>query len=135
LSQRVFDEEYNWQFKTTIKERVAAGGASGALFFFSRSEMFMAKSCTVEEFATLTKNARAYADYFESTKGANSFISKVYGAYKMILNSLTVHFFVMNNIFYSKDENENNVIMHEKYDIKGKVLLLISVVVPLPDVT
>lgn len=65
------------QFKTTIKERVASGGASGALFFFSRSEMFMAKSCTIEEFATLTKNAKAYADYFESAKGTNSFISKV----------------------------------------------------------
>jgi hypothetical protein len=39
--------------------------------------MFMAKSCTIEEFETLTKNAKSYADYFESAKGSNSFISKV----------------------------------------------------------
>ena len=53
------------------------GGASGALFFYSRDEMFIAKSCTEEEFMTLTKNAKAYADYFESVKGRNSFIGKV----------------------------------------------------------
>lgn len=40
----------------------------------------------------------------------------------MKLNSLTVCFFVMNNIFYSKDENDDNLVIHEKYDIKVGVV-------------
>lgn len=47
---------------------------------------------------------------------------QVYGAYEMKLNSLTVHFFVMNNIFFSKDEHDENVVIHEKYDIKGSTV-------------
>jgi hypothetical protein len=76
-SQRVSDEEYIEQFRTTIKERVTQGGASGAFFFFSRDEKFIAKSCTSEEFAVLTLNAKPYADYLESQRGRRSYISKV----------------------------------------------------------
>ena len=66
------------QFQTTIKERVTQGGASGAFFFFSRDELFIAKSCTEEELDTLTKNAKHYADYVCSEKGRKTIISKVW---------------------------------------------------------
>ena len=65
------------QFHTTIKERVTQGGASGAFFFFSRDEIFIAKSCTKEELETIRSNAKSYADYLESKAGSRSFISKV----------------------------------------------------------
>jgi hypothetical protein len=62
-------------FSTTIKERLTQGGASGAFFFFSKGEKFIAKSCTKEEVETLEKNAKAYADYM--VKYPDSYISKV----------------------------------------------------------
>ncbi len=65
-------------FKTTIKERVTQGGASGAFFFFSKDEVFLAKSCTRTEFEVLVDNAEKFSDYFESPKGKHSFINKVY---------------------------------------------------------
>jgi hypothetical protein len=76
-SQGVTTDEYIEQFRTTIKERVTQGGASGAFFFFSRDEKFICKSCTEEEFHVLTSNAKEYADYLESDKGKDSYISKV----------------------------------------------------------
>lgn len=120
--QRVSDEDYIEQFRTTIKERVTQGGASGAFFFFSKDELFIAKSCTPEEFEVLTSNAKAYADYLESDKGKDSYISKVYGAYTMQIYGISLHFFVMNNLFYDKDASGSNLSIHEKYDIKGSTV-------------
>lgn len=62
-------------FSSTIKERITEGGASGAFFFFSKGETFLAKSCTTEEADVLNDNGKAYADYMEQNK--ESFISKV----------------------------------------------------------
>jgi hypothetical protein len=62
-------------FSNTIKERLTQGGASGAFFFFSKGEKFIAKSCTDEEMETLKTNARQYADYMVANPG--SYISKV----------------------------------------------------------
>lgn len=154
-TQRVSEEEYieylyfaikiivynrtSRQFRTTIKERVTQGGASGAFFFFSRDEKFIAKSCTEEELGTLTKNAKAYADYFESERGKCSYISKVknflalvfrlrfiyfqiFGAYTLRIYGISLHFFVMNNLFYGKDSKGQNLAIHEKYDIKGSTV-------------
>jgi hypothetical protein len=121
-SQRVSDEDYIEQFRTTIKERVTQGGASGAFFFFSRDEKFIAKSCTAEEFAVLCVNAKRYADYLDSEKGKNSYISKVFGAYTMQIYGISLHFFVMNNLFHDKDATGENLSIHEKYDIKGSTV-------------
>ena len=64
-------------FETTIKERLTEGGASGAFFFFSKDEVFIAKSCTEEEAQVLKNNAKQYADYLESPLGKKTYISKV----------------------------------------------------------
>jgi 1-phosphatidylinositol-4-phosphate 5-kinase len=116
------------QFKTTIKERVTQGGASGAFFFFSRDELFIAKSCTTEELETIRRNAVAYADYISSSLGRRSFISKIYGAYTLQIYGISLHFFVMNNLFVAaKIKNAETgdiqaMAIHEKYDIKGSTV-------------
>jgi hypothetical protein len=79
---------YCRQFKTTIKERVTSGGASGAFFFFSRDELFIAKSCTTEEMETIRVNAKPYADYLSSPSGMKSFISKVIDNVDLFIRSL-----------------------------------------------
>jgi hypothetical protein len=56
---------------------VTEGGASGAFFFFSKDELFIAKSCTEDELTALTSCAKQYADYLESPEGRGSYISKV----------------------------------------------------------
>lgn len=62
-------------FSTTIKERLTQGGASGAFFFFSKGEKFIAKSCTNAEIESLKSCAERYSNYM--TKNKDSFISKV----------------------------------------------------------
>ncbi len=59
----------------TIKERLTEGGASGAFFFFTKDEKFIAKSCTTEEFLHIRRTAPKLADYFE--QHSHSFITKV----------------------------------------------------------
>jgi hypothetical protein len=75
LATGIDDEAFITAFSTTIKERLTQGGASGAFFFFSKGERFIAKSCTMQEMETLKTNAKAYADYMVANK--NSYISKV----------------------------------------------------------
>lgn len=106
-------------FKTTVKERVSQGGASGAFFFFSKDEMFIAKSCTKNEFATVVSHASQFADYYSSPKGRFTYISKIYGAYKLQIYSADIYFFVMANLFYVPNKT---LIIHEKYDIKGSTV-------------
>lgn len=101
------------EFSTTIKERLTQGGASGAFFFFSKGENFIAKSCTEEEAYTLERNAAKYADYM--CKNKKSYISKILGAYKLKIYGNALYFFVMNNLFFNKE----GLTMNEKYDIKG----------------
>lgn len=113
-------ESLNWgwcswrsSFSTTIKERLTEGGASGAFFFFSKGENFIAKSCTEGEVSVLTNNAQQYADYLIANPG--SYISKILGVYQLQIYGNKLNFFVMNNLFY----NTVGLTMNEKYDIKG----------------
>lgn len=100
-------------FSTTIKERLTEGGASGAFFFFSKGENYIAKSCTSEELTTLAVNAQEYANFLIANPG--SYISKILGVYRLRIYGNSLNFFVMNNLFY----NTQGLTMHEKYDIKG----------------
>eukprot|EP01038_Epipyxis_sp_PR26KG_P014040 gene14040-18831_t len=109
----ITDEIYIHLFSTTIKERLSEGGASGAFFFFSRGEKFIAKSCTLSEIETLQSNAAQYADYLVANP--ESFISRIFGAYRLKIYGNALYFFVMNNLFLNADK----LMMNEKYDIKG----------------
>jgi 1-phosphatidylinositol-4-phosphate 5-kinase len=100
-------------FSTTIKERLTEGGASGAFFFYSKDEKLIAKSCSEEEFEVLGFMAPSYADYMLRNK--KSYIGKIFGAYRLKIYGNSLHFFVMNNLFFNKDK----LTMNEKYDIKG----------------
>jgi len=109
----VDDEMFKTAFKNTIKERLTEGGASGAFFFFSMGERFIAKSCTETEMDALISNASKYANYLADNR--ESFITRIYGAYKLHIYGTDLNFFVMNNIFLTP----NNEIINEKYDLKG----------------
>lgn len=109
----ISDEYFASAFSTTIKERLTEGGASGAFFFFSKGENFIAKSCTEEEVNVLRNNALLYADFIIANP--DSYISKILGVYTLRIYGNSLNFFVMNNLFY----NEVGLSMNEKYDIKG----------------
>ena len=40
----------------------------------------------------------------------------------MQIYGISLHFFVMNNLFYDKDSTGANLSIHEKYDIKGSTV-------------
>jgi hypothetical protein len=109
----VSEREFIDAFSETVKERLQDGGASGAFFFFSKGERFMAKSCTEEELTNIRVNIHTYADYFE--KNPMSCIARIYGAFQLRIYSTSFYFYVMHNIFLTLDHE----IVNEKYDIKG----------------
>lgn len=109
----VSEREFMDAFSETVKERLQDGGASGAFFFFSKGERFMAKSCSEAELLNIRRNVHTYADYFE--KNPMSCIARVYGAFQLRIYSTSFFFYVMHNIFLTLDEE----VVNEKYDIKG----------------
>lgn len=120
-------------FSETVKERLLSGGASGAFFFFSKDEMYIAKSCTLTEMITIRENAEQLAEYFEANP--LSCIARIYGAYLLHIYGTDLHFYVMQNIFKGKSllNGINSAlcaevtpssaptveVINEKYDIKG----------------
>jgi hypothetical protein len=104
---------YHEAFSKVLKERLVSGGASGAFFFFSQGEQFIAKSCTEEELEFICSNSHNYANYL--CKYPDSFISKIYGAYRLRIYGVSLNFFVQMNLFL----NESGLDINEKYDIKG----------------
>lgn len=113
LNDNVADDAYIMSFMKTIKERLTEGGASGAFFFFTKDERFIAKSCTTDEVAHIRRSAVVMAKYLE--ENPYSFITKIYGAYKLQIYGTSFYFFVTNNIFLNPD----NEVINEKYDLKG----------------
>lgn len=109
----VSEREFMDAFSETVKERLQDGGASGAFFFFSKGERFMAKSCSEAELINIRRNIHTYADYFE--KNPMSCIARIYGAFQLRIYSTSFYFYVMHNIFLSHDGE----VVNEKYDIKG----------------
>lgn len=109
----VSKELYAEEFSKSIKQRMTEGGASGAFFFFSKTDKFVGKSCTEEEMEVLVQNAEAYSEYM--TKHRNTFICKIYGVYELRIYNEVLYFFVMNNLFL----NDDGLTMNEKYDLKG----------------
>ena len=112
----VSDEIYNEEFSKTMKERLIEGGASGAFFFFSKGQAYIAKSCTSEELLNLKINAKEYAQHMEDNPG--SFITRIFGVYMLRIYGTELNFFVMNNLFLTNNPNE----VIEKYDIKGSTV-------------
>jgi len=113
LSSGVEDLDYITSFMKTIKERLTEGGASGAFFFFTKDEKFISKSCTLDEIAHIRRSSLMLSRYFQ--ENPDSFITKIYGAYKLQIYGTSFYFFVTNNIFL----NPYNEVINEKYDLKG----------------
>lgn len=109
----VSEREFINAFSETVKERLQDGGASGAFFFFSKGERFMAKSCSEAELLNIRRNVHTYASYFE--KNPMSCIARIYGAFQLRIYSTSFYFYVMHNIFLTLDQE----VVNEKYDIKG----------------
>ncbi len=62
-------------FDQDIQSRVTEGGASNALFFYSRCGRFIAKSCTTEEMSHIRKIAPLLEEYFKTQR--ETLITKV----------------------------------------------------------
>jgi predicted lipoprotein with Yx(FWY)xxD motif len=115
-------DDYIAQFRKTAKERITKGGASGAFFFFSNDDKFVAKSCSQSEFNMLLKYPPEFADYYESLEGKYSFIGRVLGAYSLALYGTDIHFFVMSNLLCAKDDEGVPFTFEERYDLKGSTV-------------
>lgn len=87
----------------TAKARVTAGGASGAFFFFSGDERFIAKSCTAGEMRELRRIADQYATYVSGNP--ETFIVRILGAYSLTIYGNRFYFMVMQNIFYNRNKD------------------------------
>lgn len=111
----ITEDMYINSFKSILKERLTQGGASGSFFFYSEHEYFIGKSCTQSEMSVLIDNAEKFANYMCDETNNATFISKIYGAYRLRIYGVSLYFFVMMNIFL----NDENLSMNEKYDIKG----------------
>lgn len=105
-------EAYTKAFEKQLKARLTQGGASGALFFFSNCESYIAKSCSRAEREVVITNAKEYCEYLE--RYPNTKITKILGIYRLKIYGVKMNFFVMTNIFPS-----NDIVYSEKYDIKG----------------
>ena len=112
---KISPEEYSQAFDKKLKARLTQGGASGALFFFSHCEKFIAKSCSKAEKDVILSNAKSYCEYLE--KHGGTYITKILGIYRLKIYGVKMNFFVMNNIFQAPPNNGIN--FSEKYDIKG----------------
>lgn len=66
---------FNSAFDRDIQSKVTEGGASNALFFYSRCGRFIAKSCTISEMSHIRQVAPQLADYFRQQR--NTLITKV----------------------------------------------------------
>lgn len=82
-------------------------------FFFTKDERFIAKSCTLEEITHIRRSSLMISNYF--LENPDSFITRIYGAYKLKIYGTSFYFFVTNNIFL----NPNDEVINEKYDLKG----------------
>eukprot|EP00602_Paraphysomonas_sp_CaronLab_P007183 CAMPEP_0185034010 /NCGR_PEP_ID=MMETSP1103-20130426/23489_1 /TAXON_ID=36769 /ORGANISM="Paraphysomonas bandaiensis, Strain Caron Lab Isolate" /LENGTH=611 /DNA_ID=CAMNT_0027570487 /DNA_START=831 /DNA_END=2666 /DNA_ORIENTATION=- len=104
---------YARSFEKQIVNRVTEGGASNALFFYSQCGRFMAKSCNAEEMQHIRTHAYRLMGYLANNK--ESFITKIYGAYKLKMYACDLYFIVTNNVLQTK----NGELISEKYDLKG----------------
>ncbi len=101
------------------------GGASNALFFYSKCNRFIVKSCTASEMKQIRGKARLLRDHFQASP--NSFLTKVtrnflhltnsqiFGAYKLQMYACDLYFIVTNNVLKTR----GNEVISEKYDLKG----------------
>jgi len=83
LASGMSDELYQELFLETVKERVTQGGASGALFFFSKGEICIAKSVSRGDMQALRDDALKYRDYIEANP--SSYIARIFGAYTLTI--------------------------------------------------
>lgn len=110
-----------WLFgykQKTAKARVTAGGASGAFFFFSGDERFIAKSCTAGEMRELRRIVDQYTAYV--TTHPETFIVRIFGAYSLTIYGNRFYFMVMQNIFH----NDNKDIPTLRYYYDSNCVLL-----------
>ena len=69
----------NSSFEQQVENRVTEGGASSALFFYSKCNKFIVKSCTISEMEQIRANAHLLRDHFQNHP--KSFITKVILSY------------------------------------------------------
>jgi hypothetical protein len=79
ISAGISDDAFIDAFKHTVKERLTEGGASGAFFFYSQGEKFVAKSLKRTDIDNLLGCVEAYTTHLLNNK--NSLITKVGGLY------------------------------------------------------
>jgi len=112
---KITPDDYSNAFEKKLKARLTQGGASGALFFFSHDEKFIAKSCSKAERDVILGNAKSYCEYLE--QNVDTYITKILGIYRLKIYGVKMNFFVMTNIFQVSPTKE--ITFSEKYDIKG----------------
>lgn len=97
--------------KLTTFYVISSSGRSGSFIWLSFDRKFLIKSVSFEEFQLLRKQLHKFHLHYK--KNPNTFISRIYGLYKIVSpKGETTYFVVMSNLF-------DSVEIHEQYDLKG----------------
>ena len=140
------DEEYEqeWDDFKAMKIRLNDGGASGAVssqffrvgfsryrrvlpllslnqfFIFSKTERFIAKSCTRQEKDTFLAMMHNYTEHHR--RNPKSYLVRIVGVAKLKMFFKDYYFLVMENIFWKNLHDDLQIegqLIQERYDIKG----------------
>jgi hypothetical protein len=112
---------------------VSESGASGAIFFFSKDNQFIAKSCTQEEMEHLKAVAPKLRDYFQqnphtlitqvaflsSHPHPHPFPPQIFGAYRLQMYAAQIFFFVSRNVLWSPPRDLPSPLRVDIFDLKG----------------
>lgn len=112
------------------KVGVSECGVSGAIFFFSRDNQFIAKSCTEEEMYHILSVAGSLKDYFRenphtlitqvpSLMDPSLIDFQIYGVYRLQMYAAQIFFFVSRNVLWHPPHNLNPPLRVDIYDLKG----------------
>eukprot|EP00300_Choanocystis_sp_HF-7_P012199 c17789_g1_i1.p1 GENE.c17789_g1_i1~~c17789_g1_i1.p1 ORF type:complete len:752 (-),score=155.23 c17789_g1_i1:105-2360(-) len=128
LAFDISDDEIEQELNKRVKSRKLEGGASNALFFFTRTERFIVKSLTPREYSFWKRKsylhktrALEYAEYVEVHR-AHTRLCRIIGVYRLHLHGAVLPFFVMENAFWAAHPEPGPVAINEVYDLKGSRL-------------
>eukprot|EP00298_Acanthocystis_sp_HF-20_P014811 c20911_g3_i1.p1 GENE.c20911_g3_i1~~c20911_g3_i1.p1 ORF type:complete len:419 (+),score=162.48 c20911_g3_i1:10-1266(+) len=86
-----------------------ASGKSSSWFFFSSDMRYAIKTCSKSDLEALTGLLNGYSEHVKSS----TLLPKFYGLYTIKIDSLSVTFLVMNNVF------AGYLTIHQRFDLKG----------------
>lgn len=91
-------------------------GKSGSFFFFSHDSRFLIKTMTKDDFDAWMKMFKEY--YLHISENPNSLIARVYGVYSIMVEDMSIIYFML----MGNTKKVDSSYMRRIYDLKGSIL-------------